>query len=158
MSDIFEAFGVLDFPSVAKIAAWKRSLIDDESCAVVAAFAGERQSDGSEKVSDAFAMHAGSTSDFIAVLDRGAKIEISMMFDENLLSDYGATLFGALAQAANQGATGTLYIVEGGDVIHSLVLKDGTANLVKQKKRLRTTTLPEAAAHQKRIVEWAATR
>lgn len=34
MSDIFEAFGMLDFPGVAKVAAWKKPPIDDDSCAI----------------------------------------------------------------------------------------------------------------------------
>lgn len=152
MSTHWEAFGALEFPNAPLIASWRAAPISPKALAAVAKLARSHVSDGT--VEAALAAYRGSRSELVQCEVRDARVEVSYLFDGDLLREHGAALFGALASSAAFGAIGTIYIEDTGHMAYILTLDGRSAVLAKWPKGAPAPR-EQRATHQARVEVWS---
>ncbi len=152
MSTLWEAFGALEFPNAPLIASWRAAPIPPKALAAVAKLARSHDSDGT--VEATLAAYRGSRSELVQCEVRDARVEVSYLFDGDLLREHGAALFGALASAAAFGAIGTIYIEDTGHMAYVLTL-DGRAAVLAKWSKGAPAPREQRAAHRRALDAWS---
>jgi hypothetical protein len=152
MSDLWEAYGSLEFPNRSSVESWFASAVDDAARKVVVKLArGEGTSDPIEEVMRAY---RASRTDLVECIASELTVRVTYCFDSELNIEHGSTLFGAIAAAARFGARGDLYVEDNRHPAYVLTLDGAKAKVAKWTKAM-SPPADLVSAHRRRVDAWS---